>query len=61
MKSFLIQLNRTDLEIFTDCTGDIIIEISGEGSSENISESRIISKETLKSYIDSLQEIYEGL
>ena len=59
MESLFIDLGRTDIEIFTSCDKTINIYIGAEGMNENIRDVKEISRETLKSYIDKLQLIYD--
>ena len=60
MDSLYIDLGKTDIEFFTSCDKSINICISANGMSESVSDTKEISRETLKSYIDKLQEIYEN-
>ena len=61
MKSLLIEVNkRTDIEFFINSQNSIFIEVEAEGPYDvDISVTKEISRETLKSYIEKLQEIYE--
>lgn len=60
MESLYIDLGETDIEFFTSCDKSIYICIDAHGMNENISNTKEISRETLKSYIDKLQELYEN-
>lgn len=61
MDSLFIDLGKTDIEFFTTADGSIYIGIESEGMTENFSEMKDISKETLKSYIDKLQKMHDNL
>jgi hypothetical protein len=56
VENLYIDLGETDIEFFTSCDKSIYICVGYE----NTSNKKEISRETLKSYIDKLQEMYES-
>lgn len=60
MSCLYIDLGETDIEFYTSCDKSIYICIDAHGEKENISNTKEISQETLKSYIDKLQILYEN-
>ena len=60
MNSLYIDLGETDIEFYTSCDKSIYICIDAHGEKENISNTKEISREKLKTYIDKLQLLYEN-
>ena len=59
MKDMQIKLNESEFEVFTDGTDSVILSIEAENIDSRFIDEKVISKETLKTYIDKLQEIYD--
>lgn len=56
MESLIIDLEVTGVDIYSSCDKSIYLCIGYENTSEEVE----ISRETLKSYIDKLQLIYDS-
>ena len=53
--------DNSSIEFYTDSIGSIFVGLEAEGMTENFSVEKEISKETLKSYIDKLQDMYNSV